>query len=68
MNGAIVRAGAVAGVPTPVNAALAGLLDATASDPVLRAELARRPARIAELVEAAPTDPSQSLDHREEDS
>jgi len=51
MNGAVARAGRVAGVPTPVNAALARLLDDAAGDPALRAELARRPARIVELVE-----------------
>jgi len=68
LNGAVVRAGRVAGVPTPVNAALARLLDATASDPALRAELARRPARIAELVDGASSDPSLTLDHRVEDS
>jgi len=68
LNGAVVRAGRVAGVPTPVNAALARLLDATASDPALRAELARRPARIAELVDGASSDPSPTLDHRVEDS
>jgi len=68
MNGAIARAGIVAGVPTPVNAALARLLDATAADPALRAELARRPARIAELVETLSPDPSLAADHRVEDS
>lgn len=57
MNGAIARAGAVAGVPTPVNAALARLLDAAAADPDLRAELARRPHRIAELVDEPPGSP-----------
>ena len=68
MNGAVTRAGSVAGVPTPVNAALAGLLDRAASDPVLRAELARRPARIVELVEAdGRTGPPPGPDHPEED-
>ena len=52
-------------MPTPVNAALADLLDATASDPVLRAELARRPARIAELVEAAADRSIPVPDHRD---
>ena len=52
LNGAVARAGAVAGVPTPVNAALARLLDAVVVDPDLRDELAARPGRIAELVTA----------------
>jgi 2-dehydropantoate 2-reductase len=68
MNGAVARAGRVTGVPTPVNAALARLLDAAAADPELRAELARSPARLAELVDAVPADLSAALDHPLEDS
>jgi 2-dehydropantoate 2-reductase len=52
LNGAVARAGAVAGVPTPVSATLARLLDAVVGDPELRDELAARPHRIAELVAA----------------
>ncbi len=52
LNGAVARAGRVAGVPTPVNAALADLLEAAVADPALRESLAARPARIAEIVEA----------------
>jgi 2-dehydropantoate 2-reductase len=47
LNGAVARAGALVGVPTPVNACLAGLLDRVVVDPVLRASLANRPERIA---------------------
>jgi hypothetical protein len=43
----VARAGALVGVPTPVNACLAGLLDRVVVDPVLRASLANRPERIA---------------------
>lgn len=68
MNGAVARAGVVAGVPTPVNAALAGLLDAAATDPALRGELAGRPHRIAELVDAPPPDPIRHPDPRMEES
>jgi hypothetical protein len=50
LNGAVARAGSVAGVPTPVNAALARLLDAVVGDPDLRDELAEHPHRIAGLV------------------
>ena len=50
MNGAVARAGALAGVPTPVNAALAALVDAATVDPELAASLAADPGRIADLV------------------
>lgn len=52
LNGAVVRAGDAAGVPTPVNAVLARLLDQVLADPHLREELAAHPRRIAELVAA----------------
>ncbi len=58
LNGAVARAGAGCGVPTPVNAALADLVAAATVDPRLAADLAARPARIVELVAergAAPT-------------
>lgn len=50
LNGAVARSGALAGVPTPVNEALAGLVDAATVDPDLAASLAADPARIADLV------------------
>lgn len=56
LNGAVARAGRVAGVATPANAALADLLDAAVADPALREELAARPARIAEIVDARAAD------------
>lgn len=58
LNGAVARAGAVAGVATPVNAALAHLLDAVVGDPELRDELTEHPHRIAELVAADPAPPA----------
>jgi 2-dehydropantoate 2-reductase len=71
LNGAVARAGAVAGVPTPVNAALARLLDAVVGDPELRDELAARPHRIAELAarphriaELVATDPAPPASNR----
>jgi 2-dehydropantoate 2-reductase len=59
LNGAVARAGGAAGVPTPVNAVLARLLDQVVLDPHLRQELAAHPRRIAELVaaEGAPASP-----------
>jgi 2-dehydropantoate 2-reductase len=54
LNGAVARAGAAAGVPTPVNAALADLLDRVVVDPGLRAALVDRPRLIVEQVDAAP--------------
>ena len=50
LNGAVARAGAAHGVPTPVNTALAALVDSATGDPVLAAGLAADPARILELV------------------
>jgi 2-dehydropantoate 2-reductase len=52
LNGAVARAGAAQGVPTPVNDALAALVEAATVDPAVAAELAREPARIAALVAA----------------
>lgn len=56
LNGAVARAGRVADVATPANAALADLLDAAVADPALRESLATRPARIAEIVDARAED------------
>ncbi len=50
LNGAVARAGLAAGIPTPVNAALAALVDAATIDPALAAALAADPARIPALV------------------
>ena len=52
LNGAVARAGRAQGVTTPVNAALAALVEAATVDPVLAADLAADPARIVDLVEA----------------
>jgi 2-dehydropantoate 2-reductase len=50
LNGAVARAGAAAGVPVPVNDALARLVTATGADPTRRAWFAGRPDRLlAEL-------------------
>ncbi len=50
LNGAVARAGADSGVPTPVNAALARLVDEAAGDPGRRAWFRQRPDRLlAEL-------------------
>lgn len=52
LNGAVVAAGALAGVPTPVNAALAGLVEEVAADPERAAFFAGRPDRLADAVDA----------------
>jgi 2-dehydropantoate 2-reductase len=53
MNGAVARAGAELGIPTPVNARLAELVEEVASDPQRRAWLRGHPERLAaELAEA----------------
>jgi hypothetical protein len=53
MNGAVARAGAELGIPTPVNARLAELVEEVASDPDRRAWLRGHPERLAaELAEA----------------
>jgi 2-dehydropantoate 2-reductase len=57
LNGAVARAGAAHGVPTPVNDALAALVDAATVDPELAASLAAEPARIVDLVARAPRRP-----------
>jgi 2-dehydropantoate 2-reductase len=64
LNGAVARAGAAQGVPVPVNAALAWLVDAATVDPVLAADLAADPARIVAAVRAgAPAaDPAAHAD------
>jgi 2-dehydropantoate 2-reductase len=50
MNGAVARAGAACGVPTPVNASLAALVDEVATDPERRAWFRGHPERLlAEL-------------------
>ena len=48
----IARTGALLGVPTPVNDALAVLVDAATVDPELAASLAAEPARVVDLVSA----------------
>lgn len=50
LNGAVARAGGVLGVPTPVNDALATLVEAATVDSELAASLAAEPARIVDLV------------------
>ena len=57
LNGAVARAGARLGVPTPVNDALAALVDAATVDPELAASLAAEPARIPDLVARSPHPP-----------
>ena len=57
LNGAVARAGAAHGVPTPVNDALAALVEAATVDPELAASLAAEPGRIVELVARSPHRP-----------
>jgi len=57
LNGAVARAGARSGVPTPVNDALAALVDAATVDPELAAALAAEPARIVDFVDRPPRPP-----------
>ena len=52
LNGAVARAGAETGVPTPVNAALAALVDEVAADPARAAWFHGRPDRLRETVDA----------------
>jgi 2-dehydropantoate 2-reductase len=54
LNGAVARAGALHGVPTPVNDALAALVDNATVDPELAAALAAEPARIVDFVARSP--------------
>ena len=51
LNGAVVREGARLGVPAPVNAALAALVDEVAADPERAAWFAGRPDRLREAVD-----------------
>ena len=50
LNGAVATAGGRAGVPAPVNACLAALVDECAADPVRAAWFAGRPDRLAEAI------------------
>jgi 2-dehydropantoate 2-reductase len=50
LNGAVAAAGAAAEVPTPVNAALAALVEEVAADPGRAAWFAGQPGRLAEAV------------------
>jgi 2-dehydropantoate 2-reductase len=50
LNGAVAAAGTRAGVPTPVNEALAAIVDEVASDPARAAHFAGQPARLAEAI------------------
>ncbi|HET7828759.1 MAG TPA: 2-dehydropantoate 2-reductase [Candidatus Limnocylindrales bacterium] len=50
LNGAVAAAGAAEGVPTPVNAALAGLVQEVAADPDRAAWFKGEPARLVEAV------------------
>jgi 2-dehydropantoate 2-reductase len=59
LNGAVARAGAMLGVPTPVNDALAALVDAATVDPELAESLAAEPARIVGLVARSPRRPER---------
>ena len=52
LNGAVAVAGAQAGVPTPVNEALAAIVDEVGSDPRRAAFFAGQPARLAEAIAA----------------
>jgi 2-dehydropantoate 2-reductase len=52
LNGAVAAAGAQTGVPTPVNEALAAIVEEVASDPARAAHLAGQPARLAEVIAA----------------
>ena len=54
LNGAVAAAGAAEGVPTPVNAALAGIVEEVAADPGRAAWFAGEPDRLAEAVAAWP--------------
>jgi 2-dehydropantoate 2-reductase len=50
LNGAVARTGAELGVPTPVNAALARLVEQVAADPERRAWFRHRPDRLLEAL------------------
>lgn len=51
LNGAVARAGAAAGLDTPVNAALARLVEEASKDPTRRAWFRHRPDRLIEAVD-----------------
>lgn len=53
LNGAVVRAGTAAGIPTPVNAALAALVEAAVADPGVRGRLGGDPERLLAAIERA---------------
>jgi 2-dehydropantoate 2-reductase len=62
MNGAVARAGAELGIPTPVNARLAELVEEVASDPHRRAWLRGHPERLAAELAEAGADPGADAD------
>jgi 2-dehydropantoate 2-reductase len=53
LNGAVAAEGARLGVPTPVNAALAQLVDEAAADPARWAQLRGHPERLLARVQGA---------------
>lgn len=53
LNGGVARAGAAAGVPTPVNAALAALVEAAAADPSAWARTRGRPTALLAAINHA---------------
>ena len=55
LNGAVAAAGAQTGVPTPVNDALAAIVEEVASDPARATHFAGEPARLAEAIAARST-------------
>jgi len=57
LNGAVAAAGARVGVPTPVNEALAAIVDEVAVDPTRAAHFAGWPGRLAEAVAARTAGP-----------
>ena len=57
LNGAVAAAGERTGVPVPVNACLAALVDEVAADPARAAWYAGRPDRLADAVAAWPARP-----------
>jgi len=57
LNGAVVAASGAAGVPTPVNEALLGIVEEVASDPERAEWFKGHPARLIEAVAAWGTAP-----------
>ncbi|HEY4944794.1 MAG TPA: 2-dehydropantoate 2-reductase N-terminal domain-containing protein [Candidatus Limnocylindrales bacterium] len=51
LNGGVARAGAVAGVPTPVNAALASLVEAASADPLAWDRTRGRPGALLDMLD-----------------